>query len=52
MANGAVPGRGQPGRRELTGVLVLVLVGAGGLLLLAGRAWLTVRVPRQPPFGR
>jgi len=47
----AVSDRAAASRRELAGVLLLVLVSAGGLLLLAGRAWLTVRVLRQPPFG-
>lgn len=31
--------------------MLLVLVGAGLMLAVAGRSWARVTVPRQPPFG-
>ena len=39
------------GRRQLAGTLLLVLLGGGLILAVAGRSWAGVTVPRQPPFG-
>jgi uncharacterized membrane protein (TIGR02234 family) len=39
------------GRRQLAGTLLLVLVGGGLILAVAGRSWASVTLPRQPPFG-
>lgn len=47
----AEPPAGSDYRRELYTTLGLIVVGAGLMLLLANRHWLTVHVDRQPPFG-
>lgn len=39
------------GRRQLAGTLLLVLIGGGLILAVAGRSWASVTVPRQAPFG-
>lgn len=38
-------------RRQLAGTLLLVLLGGGLILAVAGRSWASVTVPRQPPFA-
>lgn len=38
------------GRAEYAGTLLVLLIGAGAVLLLATRDWQTVRTPRPRPF--
>ncbi|HTZ43151.1 MAG TPA: Trp biosynthesis-associated membrane protein [Jatrophihabitans sp.] len=38
-------------RRELAAALALIVLGAGGIVLVSARPWLTARFDRQPPFG-
>jgi uncharacterized membrane protein (TIGR02234 family) len=40
-----------PARRELAATVLAVLLGAGGVLLISGRTWVAVSIPRQLPFS-